>query len=178
MAIKTASNLNVNGGLNNRLRAANITFDATTVGTVVKTIVNARGTFWDVWQFTSSGTWTPNENVEANIFVVGGGGGGGAYGGGGGGGGGVVNSGRAVEAGKTYTVTIGAGGNAAQHVPYTTNGVTVLSSAGNFSGFFNPLSAAVANYNNAIYTTSPYDGVYAKGGGAGGSANLAVVNSA
>ena len=40
MAIKAASNLNVNGGLNNRLRAANITFDATTVGTVVKTIIN------------------------------------------------------------------------------------------------------------------------------------------
>lgn len=178
MAIKAASNLNVNQGLNNRLRAASITFDATTVGTVVKTIINQNGTFWDVWQFTSSGTWTPNEHAEADIFVVGGGGGGGCYAGGGGGGGGVVNSGSIVEAGKTYTVTVGAGGNGAQHVPYTTNAVVTRGTIGNFSGFFDLLSSPAANYNNPIYTTSPYRGIYAKGGGVGGNGNEAVVNSA
>lgn len=60
---------------------------------------------------TTGGTFTPTGSGIARILVVGGGGSGGGWCGGGGGAGGLVYDATAFfEAGKTYTVAVGAGG--------------------------------------------------------------------
>lgn len=91
--------------------------------------------------FTSSGTFTPNQNLTVDYLVVGGGAGGGfgynGYGAGGGGagglrstvgatgGGGSLESGLALNANTNYTVTVGAGGTAGTayypSTPFTAN---------------------------------------------------------
>jgi hypothetical protein len=76
---------------------------------------------WTTHVFTSSGTFTPGCNSEAEILVVAGGGGGGTHSGGGGGAGGLLYYGSetpktpnggliTVESGTAYTITVGAGG--------------------------------------------------------------------
>lgn len=63
--------------------------------------------------YKSSGTFTPNINLTADILVVGGGGGGGGYSGrgGGGGAGGLLGfTNQSLTANTSYTVTVGAGG--------------------------------------------------------------------
>lgn len=62
--------------------------------------------------FTSSGTFTPSQNLSCEYLVVAGGGGGGSYAGGGGAGGLRNASGFSILANTNYTVTIGAGGAA------------------------------------------------------------------
>jgi len=66
--------------------------------------------------FLQSGTWiAPPGVARARVLVVAGGGGGGADMGGGGGAGGLLyNDSYPIEAGKSYTVTIGIGGRGAQ----------------------------------------------------------------
>jgi hypothetical protein len=66
--------------------------------------------------FLQSGTWIcPPGVTRARVLVVAGGGGGGEDMGGGGGAGGLLfNDNLVVEAGKTYTVTVGTGGRGAQ----------------------------------------------------------------
>lgn len=60
--------------------------------------------------FTSSGTFTPNQSITADMLVVGGGGGAGAFAAGGGGAGGVITFTNQALTATNYTVTIGAGG--------------------------------------------------------------------
>lgn len=71
-------------------------------------IVSSDGTYW-YHMFPFSGTFTPTENITADLLVVAGGGGGGRTGGGGGAGGlrGITSSSMTTTA---YTVTVGAGG--------------------------------------------------------------------
>jgi hypothetical protein len=70
---------------------------------------------YQIHQFTATGTtyWVPAQSGLVELLVVAGGGGGGFgfYGGGGGAGGLIYNKQYKVDAGKTYTVTVGAGGN-------------------------------------------------------------------
>jgi len=83
---------------------------------------------WTTHVFTSSGTFTPGCNSEAEILVVAGGGGGGSHSGGGGGAGGLLYYGSetpktpnggavSVVGGAAYTVTVGAGGAGAVIAP-------------------------------------------------------------
>jgi len=76
---------------------------------------------WTTHVFTSSGTFTPGCNSEAEILVVAGGGGGGTHSGGGGGAGGLLYYGSEtpktpngglvrVGSGTAYTITVGNGG--------------------------------------------------------------------
>ena len=61
--------------------------------------------------FTSSGTFTPSQNLTADVLVIAGGGGGGSDKGGGGGAGGVCyQAGRLLTASTALTCTVGAGG--------------------------------------------------------------------
>lgn len=61
--------------------------------------------------FNSSGTFTPSQNVTADILVIAGGGGAGYNNGGGGGAGGLLaHNSQSLASGTSYTVTIGAGG--------------------------------------------------------------------
>ncbi len=95
--------------------------------------------------FTSSGTFTPTENLTVDYLVVAGGGGGGAngYGGTGGGGAGGYRSvtGASVTANTGITATIGAGGTASLGWPQTpTNGVdssfnSITSIGGGYGGY-------------------------------------------
>ena len=72
--------------------------------------INNDGTNW-THAFYTSGTFTPRENMTAEVLVVAGGGGGGAAKGGGGGAGGICfHSSKSLTANVPYTVTIGAGG--------------------------------------------------------------------
>ena len=67
------------------------------------------GDFW-VHTFTSSGTFTPHEDMDVEYLVVAGGGGGGSNRGGGGGAGGYrTGTGLSVSA-QDYAITVGAGG--------------------------------------------------------------------
>jgi hypothetical protein len=65
--------------------------------------------------FTSGGTFTPSQNITADILVIAGGGGGGTYSGGGGGGGAggvLLLANQALTSGTGYTVSVGGGGSA------------------------------------------------------------------
>lgn len=100
-----------------------------------------------IHNFTTVGTtyWVPSQTGLVEVLVVAGGGGGGFgwYGGGGGAGGLIYNKQYKVEAGKTYTVTVGAGG------------------AGSTS--------STARASNG--TNSQFGSLIAIGGGGGGSRN-------
>ena len=121
--------------------------------------------------FTGSGTLKVDVDCEIDIFAVGGGGGGGgvrsgAKSGGGGGGGGLVFTRRGVHltAGKTYTVTVGAGGSGGNGAngskggtsSFKDGGTVILSVEGGYGG-------KATNYGNP---GAGGDGFSSGGGGA------------
>lgn len=81
------------------------------------TVVDDGNDNWRV-KFLTSGTFTPNQSIKIDVFLVGGGGGGGGAGvdywnkGGGGGGGGYTAyyNAIAINTGESYKITVGAGG--------------------------------------------------------------------
>ena len=77
---------------------------------------------YTIHTFTSSGTFTANENMEAEVLVVAGGGGGGVDYGGGGGAGGLIHETNFQISSGANTVTIGAGGG-----PVSNGGNSVFS---------------------------------------------------
>jgi hypothetical protein len=78
---------------------------------------------YNIHTFTTSGTFTPNNNGNIEVLVVGGGGGGGETIGGGGGGGGVTYNPTYAVTTTPITVTVGPGGNGMQGTcTYTTGG--------------------------------------------------------
>ncbi len=90
--------------------------------TSISTTSVAAAAPYSIHTFTSSGTFTVNQQIVAEVLVVAGGGGGGSNGGGGGGGGGVVyNSGYTFAAGS-YSVTVGGGGAAGSNTGRGGNG--------------------------------------------------------
>lgn len=65
--------------------------------------------------FTSGGTFTPSQNITADVLLIAGGGGGGSYSGGGGGGGAggvLLLANQSLTSGTGYTVSVGGGGAA------------------------------------------------------------------
>jgi len=139
---------------------------------------------WEL-KFLSSGTMTFNSPTEIDIFAVGGGGGGGVnstcivgfyhysqygwnggpkcYNGGGGGGGGYANTVKNQEVTGTYTVTIGAGGDAA-------TGQNADAANGKPSSFGNLITANGGNAPTCSYNNDGLANVYyCYNGGSGGS---------
>jgi len=74
-------------------------------------VIATDGTYW-YHAFLSSGTFTPQTNLSADVLVVAGGGGGGQYFGGGGGAGGLLAFTSQSLTATSYTCTVGAGGAA------------------------------------------------------------------
>jgi len=125
-----------------------------------------------VYEYTLSGTttgsttWTVPARVNSiDYLVVGGGGGGGMNAGAGGGGGGFVEqTGKTVNSGNSYTVTVGAGGA----------GATSQSSKG-VSGYDSVFGLVVAKGGGGGGSWLSQAG--ANGGSGGGSASVAVAGS-
>jgi hypothetical protein len=117
--------------------------------------------------FTSNGTFTPSDNMTADVLVVAGGGGGGGdgYGGhgageGGGGAGGLIyNAAYTITSGAPITVTVGNGGTGGAN----TGGYNVGSNGGNSS--FGASLIAIGGGAGGAGTTSGLAG--GSGGGAG-----------
>jgi hypothetical protein len=167
----TSLTLTVNGSN----YAANSTFTLYGIGTGAKAsggTVTGTGNYV-VHTFTSSSTFIPTENIKnAEVLVVAGGGGGGCgrdtaglgtYGAGGGGAGGLLAGTllSTLNAGTSYTVTVGAGGaGGSGGTPTTNQGVT-----GNNS----QLGALIANGGGGAGGTSS-NATYKNGlsGGSGG----------
>ena len=118
--------------------------NATVAGTLTATslvgngsgLTGIAGGFSNLQIFTSSGSWTvPAGITKAKVTVIGGGGGGGGVngdgfvGGGGGGGGGSIRLVTGLTPGNSVTVTVGAGGTAAND---TAGGAGGTSSFGAF----------------------------------------------
>jgi len=115
--------------------------------------------------FVNSTTWSPAQNMNAKIYVVGGGGSGGAarYVATGGGAGGCAVTIADLDASTTYTITIGAGGlpvvhgpnngNAGSNTTFSGTGISTMTGSGGQAGLYNTSSAG------------------AKAGGAGGAAS-------
>lgn len=84
-------------------------------------VIGTDGTYW-YHAFLSSGTFTPQVALNADVLVVaGGGGGGGSYAGGGGAGGLLAFTGQSLANATSYACTIGSGGSGgAQNVSGTT----------------------------------------------------------
>lgn len=136
----TASNLTLNlpsaGGT---VVAADGSGNVTFAGTVTATsfvgngsaLTGIAGGFSNMQVFTSSGSWTvPAGITKAKVTVIGGGGGGGGTngeplrGGGGGGGGGSIRLVTGLTPGTSVTVTVGAGGTAANDTAGGTGGTS------------------------------------------------------
>jgi hypothetical protein len=119
--------------------------------------------------FTSSGTFTPSQNLTADVLVVAGGGGGGSYYGGGGGAGGVSYlAAGSLTSGTGYTCTVG-GGGAGANPGYGSNGAnsvfgSITSNGGGGGGYF--LSG---------YGYVGLSGGSGGGGGMGGSAGVSEI---
>ena len=124
-------------------------------------IVTNDGTYW-YHAFTSSGTFTANKSLTADILVVAGGAGAGGDMSGGGGAGGVIYFASNSLDANNYTCAIGAGGASATGFTRGSNGV---------NSTFGSLTAAVGGGGGGAYpndSTAP--GVSGgSGGGAGGS---------
>ena len=115
--------------------------------------------------FINSTTWSPAQDMNAKIYVIGGGGSGGAaqYIATGGGAGGCAVTIADLDASTTYTITIGAGGlpvvhgpnngNAGSNTTFSGTGISTMTGSGGQAGL----------YNN--------DQGGAKAGGAGGAAS-------
>lgn len=115
--------------------------------------------------FTSSGTFTPAQNLSVDYLIVAGGGGGGAgLGGGGGAGGYRTGTGSSVTANTAYTITVGAGGNGSTN---TAN----ASSAGNNSSALSITSAGGGNSTGQSVGFPSGPGGGSGGSGGGGARN-------
>lgn len=109
-SITVNSNLNMAVGTTISIYGIKSQATAATAKATGGNIITSDSQYW-YHAFTSSGTFTPSESINADILVVAGGGGGGGHFGGGGGGGGVVGySSYSLLSGNSNTVTIGAGG--------------------------------------------------------------------
>ena len=139
----------------------------TTTGSPAVSVATYEGTTYDVYTYTSTGAGTlvstGSRSVYAPVLVVAGGGGGGSYGGGGGGGGGVVGQAMRLNAGTTYTITVGAGGAGGQHTPAATAAPTTIGTKGSTS--------SVAD------SASRPGGLVVWGGGYGAHGNTAITNA-
>lgn len=110
--------------------------------------------------FRGSGTFTPIENLTADILVVAGGGGADNARAGGGGAGGLVGFTSQSLTPQTYAVTVGAGGTTrgSQDSVYPTNGT---------NSRFGSLTAAVGGGAGGIYADAAYNGSNGGSGGGG-----------
>ena len=139
---------------------ASVTPTSLTVGSIV----------YNVYTYTSSGTFTaPTGGIMGDILVVGGGGGGGYNRGGGGGGGAVITYSNAVITAGSNTVTVGAGGAISDGSTYV--GV---------NGGYSALGCVVANGGGGgagregpNFTGG--DGICGAGGGGGGSGDVSII---
>lgn len=120
-------------------------------------IVANDGTYW-YHAFLSSGTFTPQTALTADVLVIAGGGGGSGDVGGGGGAGGVLYAASKSLTTTSYTCTIGAGGNGS-----TQGSGTPLATSGTDS-YFDVLRAFGGGYG-------PYFGLNGGAGGSGGGAS-------
>lgn len=87
--------------------------------------------------FTAGGTFTPNQNITADILLIAGGGGGGTYSGGGGGGGAgglLLLSNQPLTSGTGYTVSVGSGGAANTNGQNSTFGALTAAIGGGKGG--------------------------------------------
>lgn len=105
--------------------------------------------------FTSGGTFTPSQDLTADVLIVGGGGGSGDANAGGGGAGGVIYApARSFTNATAYAAVIGAGGGA---------------NAGGVASTFNGLSATGGGYSIGEGSNGTNGGSGGGGGGGGGS---------
>lgn len=131
--------------------------------------------------FVNSTTWSPAQDMNAKIYVIGGGGSGGAarYVATGGGAGGCAVTIADLDASTTYTITIGAGGlpvvhgpnngNAGSNTTFSGTGISTMTGSGGQAGLYNT-SAAGAKAGGAGGAAS--GGTYGNfTGGAGGAAS-------
>jgi len=112
--------------------------------------------------FASSGTFTPNQALTADILVVAGGGGGGAsYGGGGGAGGLLAFSSQSLTNGTGYSCTVGGGGSQGYAPGHGSNGN---------NSSFGSLTASVGGGGGGGDAGGYNGNSGGSGGGGGGSA--------
>jgi hypothetical protein len=105
--------------------------------------------------FTAGGTFTPSQDLTADVLIVGGGGGSGDANAGGGGAGGVIYApARSFTNATTYTAVIGAGGGA---------------NAGGVASTFSGLSATGGGYSIGEGSSGTNGGSGGGGGGGGGT---------
>lgn len=117
--------------------------------------------------FTSTGTFTIDDAVTADVLVVAGGGGGGgsAGAGGGGGGGGVTYSTGVSVSAQSYTVTVGTGGAGTS----TSGGSGASGNNSSFGALVTATGGGGGGGYNGSSTTAPRTG--GSGGGGGSSAS-------
>jgi hypothetical protein len=106
--------------------------------------------------FPTTGAFTPTQPILADALVVAGGGGGGYWNGGGGGAGGLLGYSNQSLIATSYTVTVGAGGNA---------GVSGTAATQGTNSQFSSLTASVGGGNGGADSTAGGSG--GSGGGAG-----------
>ena len=124
-------------------------------------------------QYICEYTITLDNDVIADILLVGGGGGGGAFGGGGGGGGVLFGSSINLPAG-TYTIIVGGGGRGATKYNTGINGSNGYDSSITINGI-----EYIANGGGGGGTrkSSPYKGTPGNAGGSGGGGSHANASS-
>lgn len=125
-------------------------------------IVSSDGTY-NYHMFPYSGTFTPTQNITADVLVIAGGGGGGHGGGGAGGLRGLTS--QSLTNGTAYTCTIGAGGNGSTSITAPANGT----SGGNSSFAGSGLTTITASGGGAGAGVSTNGIAGGSGGGAGGA---------
>jgi hypothetical protein len=139
----------------------------TTTGSPTVTTATNAGVTYDLYTYTGVGSGTlvstGSRSVYAAVLVIAGGGGGGSYGGAGGGGGGVVGQAMRLDAGTTYTITVGAGGTGGQHTPAATANPTTIGTKGSTS--------------SVTDSASRPGGLVTWGGGYGAHGNTAITNA-
>lgn len=123
-------------------------------------VIATDGTYW-YHAFLSSGTFTPQVALSADVLVIAGGGGGGSTNGGGGGAGGVAYYVASSLSVTSYTCTIGAGGLGAP-----SGGMSQASSGANSQ--FGALTAAVGGGGGGSYSSPAGRSGGSGGGGAAG----------
>jgi hypothetical protein len=130
-------------------------------------VITEDSTYW-YHTFTSSGIFSPTQNIIADMLVVAGGGSGGSALGGGGGAGGLLGYTNQSLIAQNYTITIGAGGAAYRGAgPVNSQG-----SSGSNSQFAS-LTASIGGGRGGTYNTNNAGASGGSGGGAGGSAGAA-----
>lgn len=122
-------------------------------------VIATDGTYW-YHAFLSSGTFTPQTNLTADILQIAGGGGASGAGGGGGAGGLLYYSAQGLTA-TSYTCTVGAGGAA--------GGSGVNATNGNNSQFASLTASVGGGFGGGYYGGASYSN--AGNGGSGGGAS-------